>query len=143
MFCRDNLDGLDEENIDEYSVTLGKLYRWLVFTIDLRVEDVRNRRYKTVKDREARADAQEREEERVGRRAEALEEAKEAYNQQLEAEREAREEDAKDEEEQKFNEEDFNARYDEENIPIEIPPEVFDDVDNDMNVEDEEEGSQE
>lgn len=143
LFCRDNLDGLDEEIIDEYSVTLGKLYRWLVFTIDLRVGDVRERRYKTIKDREARADAIEREEERKQRRAEALDEAKEAFNQQVEADREARDEDAKDEEDAKFNEEDFNQRYDEENIPIEIPPEVTDDEDNDMNVEDEEEGSQE
>ena len=142
-FCRDNLDGIEEDMVDEYSVTLGKLFRWLLFTIDLRIEDVRNRRDKTAKDREARADALEREEERLNRRTEALDEAKEAFNQQLEAEREARGDDAPEEEEPKFDEEDFIARYDEENIPVDIPPEVEDDIDNDMNVEDEEEGSQE
>jgi len=28
-FIKDNLEGMNEEQIDEFSVALGKLYRWI------------------------------------------------------------------------------------------------------------------
>ena len=34
-----------------------------------------------------------------------------------------------------FDAEDFYARFDDENLPIEIPDEVVDDIDNDFNLE--------
>ena len=35
----------------------------------------------------------------------------------------------------KFDEEEFDAKFDDENPPTEIPPEVSDDIDNDFNIE--------
>ena len=34
-----------------------------------------------------------------------------------------------------FDAEDFYARFDDENLPVEIPDEVVDDIDNDFNLE--------
>lgn len=70
-------------------------------------------------------------------------EEKEAYETKMDAERAAREEqeDGEDEEfeEPDFDEEAFKTNWDDENPPIEEPPEVVDDIDNDFNVEIEEE----
>jgi len=35
----------------------------------------------------------------------------------------------------KFDEEEFDAKFDDENPPTEIPPEIVDDIDNDFNIE--------
>ena len=43
-FLRRNIESVEEEKVDEYSVILGRIHRWVTQAIDLRVEDVRNRR---------------------------------------------------------------------------------------------------
>ena len=43
-FIRTNVEGIDENEVDEYSMTLGKLFRWLLMALELRIEDVTNRR---------------------------------------------------------------------------------------------------
>ena len=146
-FIRENLDGINEEDVDEYSITLGKIFRWLLMALELRIEDVTNRKKQKEKEREYRADAMEREAERVERFGTQLQEEKDAFEAKLEAEREARE--AKEEEddapkedeepEPEFDEEEFKIKFDEENPPIEEPPEVIDDLDNDFNIEVEDE----
>jgi len=32
------------ESIDEYSMAIGKLYRWVMFAMEVRIEDIRQRR---------------------------------------------------------------------------------------------------
>lgn len=44
-----------------------------------------------------------------------------------------------DEEDEEFDEEDFIAKFDDENPAVEIPAEVIDDIDNDYNLESDEE----
>ena len=39
-FLKKNIDRYEPEHIDEYSIALGKLFRWLLQAIDLREEDV-------------------------------------------------------------------------------------------------------
>ena len=43
-FLQKNIDSIEEEKVDEYSVILGRIHRWITQAIDLRIEDVRNRR---------------------------------------------------------------------------------------------------
>ncbi len=43
-FIKTNIDQYLEEQVDEYSVALGKLLRWIKFAITARIEDVKNRR---------------------------------------------------------------------------------------------------
>lgn len=43
-FVSSSIAGINEEDIDEYSIALGKLYRWLKLAIEVRIEDVRMRR---------------------------------------------------------------------------------------------------
>lgn len=53
-FLKRNIYGIEPEMVDEYSVALGKLYRWLLLALDLRVDDVVKRLEKTAKLREER-----------------------------------------------------------------------------------------
>ena len=39
-FLKRNFDKYEPEHIDEYSIALGKLFRWLLLAVDLREEDV-------------------------------------------------------------------------------------------------------
>ena len=43
-FLDKNINSVEEDKIDEYSVILGRIHRWVTQAIDLRIEDVRNRR---------------------------------------------------------------------------------------------------
>jgi len=47
-FIKQNLEGITEEQVDEYSVALGKLYRWIHLAIEFRIEDVKIRRKQKV-----------------------------------------------------------------------------------------------
>lgn len=69
QFLQTNLKGIQEDAVDEYSVALGKLHRWVVFAIDIRVEDIRQRREHKKELRAMRAEATEKERERQERRA--------------------------------------------------------------------------
>jgi len=44
LFIQNNLNGISEEEVDEYSVALGKLFRWVKLALMVRIEDVKVRR---------------------------------------------------------------------------------------------------
>ena len=46
-FVKGNLGNYNEVDVDDYSVALGKLFRWVKQAIDIRYEDVRIRRNAT------------------------------------------------------------------------------------------------
>jgi len=56
-FLQANLQGLTLESVDEFSVAIGKLYRWILFAMEIRMEDIRQRREHKRDLRAARADA--------------------------------------------------------------------------------------
>ena len=43
-FLKKTIESVEEERVDEYSIILGRIHRWVSQALDLRVEDVRNRR---------------------------------------------------------------------------------------------------
>ena len=91
---------------------------------------------------DVRQEAQEKEEERVNRRAELMSEAIEAFEQNIQAMKDELRANGDEEQDGNidndvFDEEDFKAEFDEENPAIVIPDEVDDDVDNDFNIVDE------
>jgi len=43
-FLKKNLEGINEEQVEEYSVVLCKIFRWVNMAVDIRCEDVVNRR---------------------------------------------------------------------------------------------------
>jgi hypothetical protein len=57
-FLQKNLDALNEDAIDEYSVPLGKLYRWVVMALDIRIEDIRRRKEEKANLKSEREEAQ-------------------------------------------------------------------------------------
>jgi len=154
-FIQNNIRGIHEDAVDEYSAALGKLYRWLLFAIDIRLEDIRLRREHKKELRAMRSEAQEKERERLEKRAAQFEEAKLAFDEKAEAEyeqakgeKEAEREsraaageelsDVQDEESVgrvQFDTEEWYERFDDEHRPVDIPDEIIDDIDNDCNVE--------
>jgi len=40
-FVYDNIGGINEEQVDDYSIALGHLFRWLRQAVDLRIENVK------------------------------------------------------------------------------------------------------
>jgi hypothetical protein len=53
-FLEKNLEGIDADQVDEYSVALGKLLRWMQYYLELRKEDVISRQEHTAKLKEER-----------------------------------------------------------------------------------------
>jgi hypothetical protein len=43
-FVQENLSQIPEDQVDEYSVALGKLFRWINLAIEVRIEDLKVRR---------------------------------------------------------------------------------------------------
>lgn len=145
VFISDNISMINEEQVDEYSIALGQLFRWLRQALDLRIENVKQRRAKTKMLKDERQDATDKEAQRVELREEELAKAKEAFAAAIQEQKEVKakekeddEEDNEEEEDPEFEEENFLLKFDDENPPITIPPEVIDDVDNDYNFEEEE-----
>ena len=73
-FVQANFEGIAEEAVDEYSVALGKLYRWMNYVIEVRTEDIRQRRAVKKRLRGEREEAIKKEQERVERKQKELEE---------------------------------------------------------------------
>lgn len=67
---------MNPDTIDEYSVALGKLFRWIMFAMEIRMEDIRQRREHKEDLRIKRHDAQEKEKERNDKRNAGHDEAK-------------------------------------------------------------------
>ena len=78
------------ESIDEYSMAIGKLYRWVMFAMEVRIEDIRQRREHNDDLRKQRAEAQEKEKERQDKRNAGHDEAKKIFDEKVEAELEAK-----------------------------------------------------
>jgi len=114
------LEGMNVEEIDDFNVGLGVLFRFLKQALEARLLDVqvrkaviegkRTKREQLIQDAEALVTAKE----------QALEQAKENLG-----------------EEEEFNQEEWEKEWEENNPPIEIPEEVEDDIDNDMLLEEE------
>ena len=149
LFVKENVDSVPEDVVNEHSVALWKLHQWIVHAIELRIDDVKSRRQQKTREREQRQEAQDREAERLEKREEALAAAKEKFDLENEQDKAAEEaqkkpdgegEDDEDEDDMpEFEMEEFDAKFNDENPPIEIPDEVVDDIDNDFNIEIEEE----
>lgn len=127
--------------MDDYSLPLGRLFKWFLLTIDLRIEDVLNRRDRKEKLKEERHLAEEAFAERERIRKEACEIAMQEH--------EAREEeringlgddvtlDDPKRKKRDFEEKPFYRKWDAENAKIDVPPQVVDDIDNDYDFPDE------
>lgn len=75
-FLEKNVEGIEPEHVDDYSIPLGRLYRWLLFAIDMRKEDVNNRRDHKQKLRDDRQAQQDLSDERLRNRDRDLEAAR-------------------------------------------------------------------
>jgi hypothetical protein len=141
-FIQSNIAGINEEAVDEFSTALGKVLRWIQLALELRIEDVKQRRQLKKHLGIERKEAQEKEKERMDKRKAAYDEAIAAFTEKVEAEWTAKkeaaaeaEEEAPDEEDKpEFDSDEWYAVFDEENFPIDVPDEIEQDIDNDFNI---------
>lgn len=136
-FIQKNLEGISEEAVDEYSVALGKILRWIKLAIFVRTEDLKIRRAQKKQLRAERQEALDKEKERMDKRNAEFQVAKAAWDEKESENKAKKEEDAEASpyEALDFDDEEFYAKFDEENVPIEIPEVVEDDIDNDFNID--------
>ena len=146
-FIEKNIEGINIEDIEQYSYILSRLFKWVTTSIEMRKEDIMRRREIKEKEREEREQAIADHKEWEENRQKAFDEAKLAFEEKL-AEEEANKtqenpdedpenpDDAEKEPEEKpvFNEEEFYQGYDSENPEIPIPLPIIDDIDNDYEV---------
>lgn len=131
------------EDIEGYSLALGQLYQYAQLAMKIRKGDVIKRYMHNVKLKEEREAAIQQEKDRQEERGQYLEdeaakweeehkkpEKKEGEGEQDEEEPEEAEGEGK--EEEQFDEAAVLAKFDQEKEPIVIPPEVVDDIDNDI-----------
>jgi len=76
------LEGINAEELDEYSVALGKLYKWLKTAIEVRTEDIRMRKMNKEMLKERREKAIQDEKARMELRTQKHDEAKLQYDEQ-------------------------------------------------------------
>jgi hypothetical protein len=53
-FIEKNVEGITEDEVTHYNMTLGKLYKWLLLAMKTRKEDIVRRKAKEKKAREER-----------------------------------------------------------------------------------------
>lgn len=84
-FIQKNIEGVSEEELDEYSVALGKLFRWLKLAIEVRIEDVKLRKKNKDRLRLQKKKAEEAEAARMEKRQQAHDEEAAKFKEQQEA----------------------------------------------------------
>ncbi len=72
-FIEKNLEGLTQEDVDAYSIIIGKFYRWVTMALHVRKEDIIKRKLKVRHLREERQQKIEQSAERESRRETELE----------------------------------------------------------------------
>jgi hypothetical protein len=78
-FIEKNIEGINQEDVDTYNLTLGKLYKWVLLAIKTRKEDIIRRKALKKKAREERDALILAAEEREKKRQKDLEEAEEKF----------------------------------------------------------------
>jgi hypothetical protein len=130
-FLRTNNNALDEEKVEDYSLVLRKVLDWIRLALEIRIDDVKQRRDQVEYIKFDREAAIKQETERKSRYNEDLKEAKAAFEEKAaeEAEKEKEDEGEEPEAPKQFDEEEFKKNFDEQNpeVPqIDAPAEEID-----------------
>lgn len=155
-FIERNIFGIEEQEVTEYNMTFGRLFKWLKLAVQSRKHDIVRRMAKIHKERDEREQKIRAKEERANKRQADLDEAKEKFNEehkdeidayeawkakQAEGDDQYGEEDEDDDEDVKknkdppvlpvFDQQEFLTKWDEDTPDIIISQELTNDVDND------------
>lgn len=129
-YLKQRLDRWKDEEVDNFNLGLGRVAKWFSLTVNCRINNVLIRREQKKKQRAERVqkqrDFQEREQLRTQLREKAL-----ADHQ---AEQEKNLEDDPDYEKVEFDMDDWERQFLEDNEEVVIPPEVQDEIDDDVGI---------
>ena len=133
-FLKQNIADLEEEKVEQQSLVMGKILKWIQLALDIRCEDIVNRRDTVEYIKQDREQAMRAEAERQKKFELELAERKAAHEEaQAEAAKEA------DEDEEKkalvpFDEAHFKVEFEKENQPITVQDEPSEEIDNDYDL---------
>lgn len=142
-FLKANIKDLDEEKVEDFSLCMGKVLQWIKLALDIRIEDIVNRRdtveyIKQDREQAIRADAErtKKYEAEVAEKKQAFDEAQAA---EAEKAKEAGEEPAVDDNGEpkpvpQFDELEFKVEFELQNPEITVAPEPPEEVDNDYDL---------
>lgn len=146
-FIQRNIEEIKLDDVENYSLALGQVMHFLTLAMEIRKEDVVRRYQHNQKLKEEREHAKEQEEERLAERQQYLEDEQAKWEEEHkkpdkkddegEGEGDNNEEEGEGAEEAHFDEAATLAKFDLEKPQIEIPPEVIDDIDNDIELTEE------
>lgn len=148
MFLKKNLEGMTDDAVEEFSLIMSKILKWIHLVLEIRCEDVVRRRDAVEVAKQERDHAIKLDNLRKDKYEKELNEKKAAFDEAVDAElvkqQAAAEAAAEDEEGDKksvpaadkpeFNEAEFKAEFDLANPEVHIPAEVQDEVDNDYDL---------
>jgi len=148
LFLKKNQEGCTDEAVEEFSLVMSKILKWLHLVIEIRCEDVTRRRDAVEVAKQEREHAIKLDTARKDKYEKELGEKKAAFDEAIDAELSkqaaAAEAAAEDEEGEKppvpeaarpeFNEAEFKAEFDLANAEVIIPAEVQDEIDNDYDL---------
>ena len=160
-FIEKIITGINAEEVDEFNMVAGRLYKWLTLALENRKNDIVRRKSLIHKQREERDNLIKSKEERETKRVADLKEAKDKFQEENKdeidayeewkrkqegggdeyAEEEDEEENEKEKEPPKmpeFNEKEFLEKFDEEFPEIVVNENTTDDIDNDWILTEEE-----
>lgn len=78
-YIEKNLDGMSQESINNYSYTLGLIYKWMTLAIEARKKDIISRLHESKQKREEREQKIEEDKQRTEDRKAATDEAREKW----------------------------------------------------------------
>jgi hypothetical protein len=133
-FLKENIRDLDEEKVEDFSMMLGKVLQWIRAALELRCEDVVNRRDTVEYQKHERQQAIAASADRQKKYELEIAEAKAAWEEKNAEEKEKAAEGEEPTEPAKFDEEKFKTEFDEANAEIKIDDEPKEEIDNDFNL---------
>ena len=81
-WIREFISGIETSDVESYSLSLGRYYKWMLMAMDMRKSDVRKRALQKIKERQEREDAILKEEERKKDRTTFVEEEKVKFDEE-------------------------------------------------------------
>jgi len=139
-FLKNNIKDIDEEKVEDFSLVLGKVLKWIQLALEIRCEDVVTRRDNVEYIKQDRAQAELAEAERSRKYQSEFAEKKAAFDETAQAAAaEAKEKEGEEGAEEAkpaavFNEEEFKTEFDANNAEVAIVAAVPEEIDNDYDL---------
>lgn len=112
-FLKNNIKDIDEEKVQDFSLVMCKLLNWIQLALEIRCEDVVNRRDTVEYVKHDREQAKIAQDERQHKYEQELADAKSTFDEKLASDHEPEKNDDEPKEQPKFDEDEFKTQFNE------------------------------